>query len=92
MSNAMVKFDIPSFIRDHITFRQESFFQADIDSNLDLISNAIDQKNVLVILKRKQNKNRPEEPLAANYILSIILNRIPPVKSPMRSFILKMKC
>jgi FlaA1/EpsC-like NDP-sugar epimerase len=45
----MLTFNIPQFIKDHITNRQESFFKNDIESNKESISKAIKNKKVLVI-------------------------------------------
>jgi len=41
--------DIPNFINTHITKREESLFQKDIDANKDILSKKIKGKSVLVI-------------------------------------------
>ncbi len=45
----MITLNIPNFINQHITYRNESFFKHDLISNHDKLAKAIDGKNVLVI-------------------------------------------
>ena len=41
--------DIPNFIRTHITKRDQSFFQSDIETNNQTLWNEINNKSILVI-------------------------------------------
>ncbi len=41
--------DIPNFIRTHITKRDHSFFQSDIETNNQTLWNEINNKSILVI-------------------------------------------
>jgi len=48
-TNKMLTFNIPQFIKDHITKRPESYFLSDIESNKSKLSLEIKGKKVLVI-------------------------------------------
>lgn len=48
-NNQMLTFNIPQFIKDHITKRQESYFLADIEANKAQLTAEIKGKKVLVI-------------------------------------------
>ena len=45
----MIHFNIPEFIKEHITYRKESYFKDDLLENEILLGEAINHKNVLVI-------------------------------------------
>jgi nucleoside-diphosphate-sugar epimerase len=45
----MIHFNIPEFIKEHITYRKESYFKDDLLENEILLGEAINNKNVLVI-------------------------------------------